>query len=45
MWDRNQMAARAAKEIKNGSKTITKPGVFKNKAKISNPCKGYVYWD
>ena len=33
------------KEIKNGSKTITKPGVFKNKAKISNPCKGYVYWD
>ena len=33
------------KEIKNGQKTITKPGVFKNKAKISNPCKGYIYWD
>jgi hypothetical protein len=33
------------KEIKKGSKTIKKPGVFKNKAKISNPCKGYIYWD
>ena len=33
------------KEIKNGSKTIKKPGAFKNKAKISNPCKGYIYWD
>ena len=33
------------KEIKKGLKTIKKPGVFKNKAKISNPCKGYIYWD
>ena len=33
------------KKIKSGSITRKKPGVFKNKASISNPCKGYIYWE
>ncbi len=33
------------KKIKNGTMTRKKPGVFKNKASISHPCKGYIYWE